>query len=79
MTRNKALKILAGLFIFALTDSLLTNWLISKGATELNPIVEPIAGTPWLIIVKVGWVLIFFGFIVLVIRQTRWCDIHNGL
>jgi hypothetical protein len=54
-----------------LCDSLITNYLIAGGATELNPIVAPIAGTLWLIVVKTVYPLAFLGIIELLKLKTR--------
>jgi len=58
--------ILAVFLPLVLFDSLVTNWLIKHGASEANPIVAGIAGTGWLIAVKVGWVVLFAMIILLV-------------
>lgn len=83
MSRKKALIILSCLLIFALADSLITNWLIMRYPDainpELNPLLKNIAGTPWLVVLKVSWVLLFMELILKVTRQPRWCDILNGL
>lgn len=59
MKRRTALIILIVALVLVTIDSFTTNYLIGLGCSELNPIVRPIAGTIWLPIVKIGWVLIF--------------------
>lgn len=44
-------------------DSAVTNYLLSIGATELNPLMVPFAGTLWLPLIKIGWVLLMWGLI----------------
>jgi len=52
-------------------DSAITNYLISIGATELNPLMVPFAGTLWLPLIKIGWVLLMWGLINFVRRMRK--------
>jgi ABC-type transport system involved in multi-copper enzyme maturation permease subunit len=64
--RKLGLIILSIFLPLVLADSLITNWLLSHGATEANPIVAGIAGTGWLVVVKVGWVVLCLALLLLV-------------
>jgi hypothetical protein len=65
MRKKTALIILIVALMLVTADALITNWMISrvspdiKPMMELNPIMVGIAGTPWLVVVKVGWVITF--------------------
>jgi hypothetical protein len=59
MKRRIAIIILSISLLLVTADALITNYLISHGASELNPLVAPIAGTQWLVIIKSGWVILF--------------------
>jgi type III secretory pathway component EscR len=59
MKRRIAIIILSISLLLVTADALITNYLISHGASELNPLVASIAGTQWLVIIKSGWVVLF--------------------
>jgi hypothetical protein len=91
--RKMAMIILLVALVLVTADALITNWMMSKllpeyvAGFELNPLMSRLAGTPWLIVVKSGWVIIclVLAFILpnrkITFRKKkdRWCDIHNGL
>jgi hypothetical protein len=72
MKRRIAIIILSISLLFVTADALTTNWMILKQELwfsqgllpnipnlEINIIMTPLAGTVWLPIIKVGWVLLF--------------------
>jgi hypothetical protein len=90
LKKKLAIKILLIALILTTLDALVTNWMISRmpevSNPELNPLLIKIAGTPWLIIIKSGWVALFLipiifikKDIVISKRSEKWCDLHNGL
>lgn len=76
MKKKTALIILIGALILVTADALITNFLISRvlpefrATMELNPLMAGIAGTPWLVVVKAGWVIPFI-ITVIFIKDRR--------
>ncbi|MBN1366530.1 MAG: hypothetical protein JW967_01205 [Dehalococcoidales bacterium] len=74
--RKLAIIILLIGLVLVTADSLVTNYMISKmlpeylPTAELNPIMKSLAGTPWLIVVKDGWVILFL-ILVLVVKDRK--------
>lgn len=57
VTRNRAL---AGLILLNVLDVVTTLFALSIGGHEGNPLMAPIAGHPWaLVLTKVGFIVIF--------------------
>lgn len=63
MKKKTALIILLAGLALVTADALVTNFMISRTLPELrqgfelNPLMAGIAGTPWLLIAKAGWVI----------------------
>ena len=67
------------MLIFATVDALGTNWMVAHNlATEANPLMKPFAGTVWLPVIKIGWVVFMGGLILLVKAKKRKGEISNG-
>lgn len=81
--RKLAVIILLVSLVLVTADSLITNYMISKmlpeylPTAELNPIIRSLAGTPWLIVAKDGWVLVFI--ILVLVLKDRKLSIKKGL
>ena len=76
---TKIHKLLIGMLIFATVDALGTNWMVVHNlATEANPLMKPFAGTVWLPVIKIGWVVFMGGLILLVKAKKRKGEISNG-
>ena len=76
---TKIHKLLIGMLIFATVDALGTNWMVAHNlATEANPLMKPFAGTVWLPVIKIGWVVFMGGLILLVKAKKRKGEISNG-
>lgn len=73
MNKKKiAVIILLVALVLVTADALITNYMIShtpqeyQSLIEMNPLMKGIAGTGWLIVVKVGWVLVCLAIVLLV-------------
>ncbi len=51
--RMKGIVLAVLLVTLQIIDSLLTMWAVNHGYIELNPVIAPIAGTYWMLVVKV--------------------------
>jgi biotin carboxyl carrier protein len=77
---TKIHKLLIGMLIFATVDALGTNWLIAHNlATEANPLMKPFAGTVWLPVIKIGWVVFMGSLILLVSRMKKRKEVKSCL
>jgi len=89
MNRKKlAIILLSVAFVVVLADALFTNYLINQQSQwaslgllpdkdslpiEVNPWLTKIAGTPWLVVLKTGWVVLLLGIVLLIKdRKLKW-------